>query len=55
MGEPISFYPPGIPLIWPGERMDEMRFIQISEGIKAGLMVSGPLDKTLEKVQIVED
>ena len=55
IGEPISFYPPGIPLIWPGEQMDERRFTQISEGVKAGLMVSGPLDGTLEKVRIVED
>lgn len=55
MGEPISFYPPGIPLIWPGERMDEIRFAQIQDGLKANLMISGPLDVTLRNVQIVED
>ena len=50
----MSFYPPGIPLIWPGELIITEMVEYIQEGLKARLMVSGPLDSTLETIQIVE-
>lgn len=54
-GEMISFYPPGIPLVWPGEMITEENLTIIEKGQKAGLMISGPADSTLKTIQIVEE
>lgn len=54
-GEMISFYPPGIPLIWPGEMITEENLTIIEKGQSAGLMISGPADSTLKTIQIVEE
>ena len=53
-GEPVSFYPPGIPLVWPGEVITAEQIGQIKTGLEAGLQISGPLDGSLERIQIVE-
>lgn len=52
--EIITFYPPGIPLLCPGERIsldviDYCRRLQ-----EAGLHISGPEDYTLKTVKVVE-
>lgn len=54
-GEMVSFYPPGIPLIWPGEIITEESLMVIERGQKAGLMISGPADSALKTIQIVEE
>lgn len=54
-GEMVSFYPPGIPLIWPGEMITEENLAIIEKGQKTGLMISGPADSTLKTIQIVEE
>lgn len=54
-GEMISFYPPGNPLIWPGEMITDENLVIIEKGQSAGLMVSGPADSTLKTIQIVEE
>ena len=37
----IHLYPPGIPLVAPGERMDGTRIKQILDYLASGLMVQG--------------
>lgn len=54
-GEMISFYPPGIPLIWPGERIKPETLEMIKKGLALGLMVAGPQDLGLNNIQIVEE
>lgn len=53
--ESVSFYPPGIPVILPGERItgDIIRFCRKMKA--QGLPVSGPQDPTLETVRVVAD
>lgn len=54
-GEIVSFYPPGIPLVWPGEVISEEVLQQILVGKKAGLTLAGPKDQNLEWIQTVEE
>jgi len=52
--EQISFYPPGIPVIIPGEEITE-RIISYCQELKAaGIPVSGPRDSSLERIQVVK-
>lgn len=52
--EIITFYPPGIPLLCPGERISE-DVIEYCERLQeAGLHISGPEDYTLKTVKVVE-
>jgi lysine decarboxylase len=52
--EIITFYPPGIPLLCPGERIS-LDVIEYCERLQeAGLHISGPEDYTLKTVKVVE-
>lgn len=52
-GETLSFYPPGIPLIMPGERLTE-ELIAVSLELKEKqLQVSGPRDPSLETFEVL--
>jgi arginine/lysine/ornithine decarboxylase len=53
--EPVGFYPPGIPVILPGERFTEeiIRWCDVMK--KQGLPVSGPADVTLQTVRVLEE
>jgi arginine decarboxylase len=53
-GESISFYPPGIPLIMPGEEIDAelIRYCRLMQARK--LNVSGPRDASLETIEVIE-
>lgn len=54
-GEQVSFYPPGIPVLLPGERITA-EIIHWCEQQKAlGLPVSGLADSTLTTIRIVEN
>ena len=37
----VAVYPPGIPLIVPGERIGESRILQIEQALADGLTVNG--------------
>ena len=52
--EQISFYPPGIPVIIPGELVTEEIFTYCQRMLALGLPVSGPQDGTLGKIQVVK-
>jgi len=40
--------------MWPGEVITAEQIGQIKTGLEAGLQISGPLDGSLERIQIVE-
>ena len=52
--EQISFYPPGIPVIIPGELVTKEILSYCQKMLALGLPVSGPRDGTLTKIQVVK-
>ena len=48
-------YPPGIPVIAPGDIIEQHKLEYLSEGVKAGFYISGAVDHHLETIQIVAD
>ena len=53
--EPVSFYPPGIPVILPGERFTDEVIKWCSLMKQQGLPVSGPADTSLQTVRVLEE
>ena len=53
-GEFIYIYPPGIPLIAPGECITEQLLEVILDYIRKGLPVQGLSDQTLETILVSE-
>lgn len=52
-GEQVSFYPPGIPVVLPGEVITR-EIVEYCNAMKAlGLPVSGPADNELKSIRIV--
>lgn len=51
--EPVSFYPPGIPVILPGERFTPEIIKWCSFMKSLGLPVSGPADVSLQTVRVL--
>ena len=53
-GEQVSFYPPGIPVLLPGEIITEeiIAYCQMMKGL--GLPVSGPADGSLKTIRVVK-
>ncbi len=52
--EPVTFYPPGIPVLLPGERISREILNWCLAGRQAGLYLSGPQDEQFETIQVVE-
>ena len=52
--EIVTFYPPGIPLLCPGERISEEIIAYCRRLQGAGLHISGPEDYTLRTIKVVE-
>jgi arginine decarboxylase len=53
--ETISPYPPGIPVISPGEEITAEIIDYLHLEIKAGVRMQGPFDKELRKIRVVVD
>ena len=53
--EQIMFYPPGIPLIVPGDRITQGQLDYIREQQAIGLKVVGPADTGLDTIQVTRD
>ena len=51
--EPVTPYPPGIPLLLPGEVVSADAVEWLLAGLAAGLRVRGPADPTLATVRVV--
>lgn len=52
-GEMIVPYPPGIPLVYPGERIGAEVWQQVEEYRRKGLAIHGPVDQSLETLRII--
>lgn len=53
-GEQVSFYPPGIPVLLPGEIITEEIIAYCRKMKELGLPVSGPADSNLELIRVVK-
>ncbi len=52
--EEVTFYPPGIPAIVPGERITPEAIDYLGEMTTLGLKVTGPRDPLLERLEVVK-
>jgi len=53
MAEFIYVYPPGIPILLPGEVISQDNIDYIVEHLEVGLPVKGPEDRTIENVKVI--
>jgi arginine/lysine/ornithine decarboxylase len=51
--EPVSPYPPGVPLLVPGQRVHDGHIEFLRKGLEAGMMVEGVSDSSLEQLRVV--
>ncbi|WP_027417540.1 aminotransferase class I/II-fold pyridoxal phosphate-dependent enzyme [Aneurinibacillus terranovensis] len=54
IAEFIMVYPPGIPIIMPGEILTEDNITYILENLEAGLPVQGPEDESMKTVKVIK-
>ncbi len=52
--EVVSLYPPGIPIVAPGERIDRDIYEFIKERISQGAEVQGPIDPELNYIKVIK-
>ncbi|GIQ68290.1 aminotransferase class V-fold PLP-dependent enzyme [Xylanibacillus composti] len=53
IAEFIMVYPPGIPILLPGEVVTQDNIDYIEEHLQVGLPVQGPEDKTIQNVKVI--
>ena len=46
-------YPPGIPVLAPGEVITDEKVAYLAEGIAHGMYISGPADPKLRRIRVV--
>jgi arginine/lysine/ornithine decarboxylase len=51
--EPVSPYPPGVPLLVPGQRVHDGHIEFLRKGLDAGMFVEGVSDPSLEQLRVV--
>ncbi|TMW74055.1 aminotransferase class I/II-fold pyridoxal phosphate-dependent enzyme [Alteribacter natronophilus] len=51
----VMVYPPGIPILIPGEIIEEENLDYISKNIEAGLPVQGPEDASLTYIRVIRE
>ena len=51
--EVVSLYPPGIPIVAPGERIDRDIYEFIKERMEQGAEVQGPIDPELHNIKVI--
>lgn len=51
--EQITPYPPGIPAVVPGERLNEAVLDYLRSGVEAGMNLPDPADPTMEQIKVV--
>jgi arginine decarboxylase len=52
--EPVSPYPPGVPLLVPGQRVHEGHIEFLRKGLEAGMVIKGASDPTLDGIRVVD-
>uniref|UniRef100_UPI002079E16C aminotransferase class I/II-fold pyridoxal phosphate-dependent enzyme n=1 Tax=Sinobaca sp. H24 TaxID=2923376 RepID=UPI002079E16C len=55
IAEFVMIYPPGIPVLLPGEVITETNIVYIKENAAAGLPVQGPEDASLEQIRVIKN
>lgn len=55
IAEFIMVYPPGIPILLPGEIITEENIDYIKQNLAAGLPVQGPEDETIQTLKIIKE
>ncbi len=53
IAEFIYVYPPGIPILLPGEVISQENIDYITEHVEVGLPVKGPEDRTVQQVKVI--
>ena len=53
--EQISFYPPGIPVLVPGEEITQEIIEYCQQMLALGIAVSGPYDGTLQNIEVLKE
>jgi arginine/lysine/ornithine decarboxylase len=53
--EQITPYPPGIPVIVPGERINAAVIDYLQTGLTAGMVLPDPADPSLHTIRVVRD
>lgn len=53
--EAIVPYPPGIPVLLPGERIDRALLERVRDAVRGGATLRGASDPTLHHVAVVAD
>lgn len=53
--EQVTPYPPGIPVVVPGERLTSPVLEYLRSGVKAGMMVPDPADSSLETIRVTAE
>jgi arginine/lysine/ornithine decarboxylase len=51
--EPVSPYPPGVPLLVPGQRVHVGHIEFLRKGLDAGMVIKGASDPSLEQLRVV--
>jgi arginine decarboxylase len=51
--EPVSPYPPGVPLLVPGQRVHDGHVEFLRKGLESGMFVEGVSDPSLEQLRVV--
>jgi arginine/lysine/ornithine decarboxylase len=51
--EPVSPYPPGVPLLVPGQRIHDGHIEFLRKGLAAGMLVEGVSDPSLQQLRVV--
>ena len=55
IAEFIMVYPPGIPILSPGELITQENLDYVKENMAAGLPVQGPEDQTLAFLKVIKE
>ncbi|RIJ99040.1 MAG: ornithine decarboxylase, partial [Acidobacteria bacterium] len=53
--EQITPYPPGIPAVVPGERLDDAVVDYLRSGVNAGMTIPDATDTSLEQFRVVAE
>jgi arginine/lysine/ornithine decarboxylase len=51
--EMVSPYPPGVPVLVPGERINEPTLDYLTSGVQAGMLIPDAADPTMKSVRVV--
>jgi arginine decarboxylase len=51
----VAPYPPGIPVVAPGERLSSDVVAYLAQAVRAGHHLQGPADSHLQTIQVIRE